>query len=252
VQTWAEISERVVVAAGLLAGLDLAPGARIGIYSRNTARFDELKWGAFRAGLVGVPINWRLAPAEIAHILTDSAVEAIFIEADFLPVFDAPELALWRQRLICLSGDGPTALPHYDRLFDEAMGGDMVPVSPDDDALILYTGGTTGRSKGVRLSHTNILSCAAAFSLAYRGSADDTYLHVAPMFHSADLLATGWFMLGAAHAYLPVFSPQGFLDIIRDCGVTVTVSVPTMLMMTITDPAMAEADTSSHRRGFSP
>ena len=65
ITTWAEVAERVAVAAGLLAGLDLATGARVGIYSRNSARFDELKWGAFRAGLVGVPINWRLAPAEI-------------------------------------------------------------------------------------------------------------------------------------------------------------------------------------------
>ena len=247
VSTWAEVSERVAVAAGLLAGLDLAPGARIGIYGRNSARFDELKWGAFRAGLVGVPVNWRLAPAEIAHILSDAAVAAVFVEADFLPVFDAAELAPWRNKLICLSGETPDGVPDYERLFAGSAGGDMAPASPDDDALILYTGGTTGRSKGVRLSHTNILSCATAFALAYRGRADDTYLHVAPMFHSADLLATGWFILGAAHAYLPVFSPQGFLDIIRDCGVTVTVAVPTMLMMTLTDPAMDSADTSTLR-----
>ncbi len=247
VSTWAEVSERVAVAAGLLAGLDLAPGARIGIYSRNSARFDELKWGAFRAGLVGVPVNWRLAPAEISHILTDAAVAAVFVEADFLAVFDAAELAPWRNKLICLSGETTDGVPDYEGLFAASAGGDMAPASPDDDALILYTGGTTGRSKGVRLSHTNILSCATAFALAYRGRADDTYLHVAPMFHSADLLATGWFILGAAHAYLPVFSPQGFLDIIRDCGVTVTVAVPTMLMMTLTDPAMDSADTSTLR-----
>ncbi len=247
VTTWAEVSERVAVAAGMLAGLDLAPGARIGIYSRNTARFDEVKWAGFRAGLVGVPINWRLAPGEIAHILTDSAIEAVFVEADFIPVFEAPELAAWRQKLVCLDSDGPDDVPAYDRLFDTASAGDMTAASPDDDALILYTGGTTGRSKGVRLTHTNILSCATAFAMAYRGRADDTYLHVAPMFHSADLLATGWFMLGAAHAYLPAFSPQGFLDIVRDSRVTVTVTVPTMLMMTVTDPAIENADTSSLR-----
>ena len=246
-RTWAEVSERVAVAAGMLAALDLSPGARIGIHNRNSARFDELKYAAFHAGLVGVPVNWRLAPGEIAHILEDSEVEAIFVEADFLPAYEAPELAAWQAKLVCLEGDVPADIRHYDTLFNDAAGIDIMAGSADDDALILYTGGTTGRSKGVRLTHGNILSCATAFALAYRGRADDTYLHLAPMFHSADLLGTGWFLLGAAHAYLPVFSPEGFLNAIRDYGVTVTIGVPTMLMMTVTDPAMAAADTRSLR-----
>ena len=246
-RTWAEVSERVAVAAGMLASFDLVPGARIAIHSRNSARFDELKYAAFHAGLVGVPVNWRLAPGEIAHILNDSAVEAIFVEADFLPAYDAPELAAWKPKLVCLDGEAPAGVLHYDSLFGNARGIDPAPVDAGDDALVLYTGGTTGRSKGVRLTHTNILSCAAAFALAYRGRADDTYLHLAPMFHSADLLGTGWFLLGAAHAYLPNFSPEGFLDAVRDYGVTVTIGVPTMLMMTVTDPAMAAADTRSLR-----
>ena len=245
--TWSEFSSRVAVAAGVLCGLGLQPGQRIAIYSRNSVRFDELKWGAFHAGIVAVPVNWRLAPVEIAHILEDSACEAVFVEADFLDVFDSVELAPWRGRLVCLEGATATEAPHYERLFDAAAAVDHADVSPDDDALILYTGGTTGRSKGVCLSHTNIISCAAAFALAIRGRPDDTYLHVAPMFHSADLLGTGWMLIGAAHAYVPDFSPAAFLDAVRDHQVTVTIAVPTMLMMTLTDPALETADTRSLR-----
>ena len=106
-RTWAEVSERVAVAAGILASLDLVPGVRIAIHSRNSARFDEIKYAAFHAGLVGVPVNWRLAPGEIAHILNDSAVEAVFVEAGFLPAYDAPELAGWKPKLICIDGDAP-------------------------------------------------------------------------------------------------------------------------------------------------
>jgi len=67
------------------------------------------------------------------------------------------------------------------------------------------------------------------------------------MFHSADLLATGWMLIGATHTYLPMFSPGGFLNAISEQQVTMTIAVPTMLMMTLTDPAMESADTRSLR-----
>ena len=175
---WGDFSSRVSVAAGVLHGLGLAPGERIAIYSRNSERFDELKWGAFHAGIVAVPINWRLAPPEIAHILQDSNCETIFVENDFIEVFDADELKPWRNKLISLTVSSDKTLHSYDQLFDTATNMDVATVLPDDDALILYTGGTTGRSKGVRLSHTNIISCASAFALATRGQPDDTYLHL--------------------------------------------------------------------------
>ena len=200
VWTWSEFSERVAVAAGLLQGLGIKPGERIAIHARNSIRFDELKWGAFHAGVVAVPVNWRLAPIEIAHILQDSACELVFVEADFVPIFDTPELAPWSDRLICLAGEATVNIANYNQLFETAKSVEPSNPSPEEDALILYTGGTTGRSKGVRLSHANIISCAAAFTLATRGQPDDTYLHLAPMFHSADLLGTGWMLMGAAHA----------------------------------------------------
>ena len=244
---WGDFSSRVSVAAGVLHDLGLAPGERIAIYSRNSERFDELKWGAFHAGIVAVPINWRLAPPEIAHILQDSNCETIFVENDFIEVFDADELKPWRNKLISLTVSSDKTLHSYDQLFDTATDMDVATVLPDDDALILYTGGTTGRSKGVRLSHTNIISCASAFALATRGQPDDTYLHLAPMFHSADLLGTGWVLMGAAHTYLPQFSPASFLEAINEHDVTMTIAVPTMLMMTLTDPAIDSANTRSLR-----
>ena len=245
--SWKDFSTRIATAAGMLRGLGIEPGQRIAIYSRNSARFDELKWGAFHAGVVAVPINWRLAPPEIAHILQDSNCEPIFIEEDFVDIFDSPELQPWRDKLIKLTGPREDALDTYEQLFESTSEVDVANVSPDDDALILYTGGTTGRSKGVRLTHSNIISCASAFALATRGQPDDTYLHLAPMFHSADLLGTGWMLIGAAHTYLPMFSPTGFLNVISERQVSMTIAVPTMLMMTLTDPAMESADTRSLR-----
>ena len=102
--SWRDFSSRISVAAGMLQELGVNPGQRIAIYARNSALFDELKWGAFHAGVVAVPINWRLAPPEIAHILQDSTCEAIFVENDFIETFNSTELLSWRNKLINLTG----------------------------------------------------------------------------------------------------------------------------------------------------
>tara|TARA_B100000315_G_scaffold241439_1_gene262319 strand:- start:169 stop:1716 length:1548 start_codon:yes stop_codon:yes gene_type:complete len=249
VTTWREFGERVSKASGVLLSQGVAKKVSFGICMKNSARFDELKWAGFRAGAIPVPINWRLAPPEIVHILKDSDVETIFLEADFLPLFEAPELAPWRGNLVCTNPvDDSQKVVLYDDLFAAATIPEAAEVDPDDDAILLYTGGTTGRSKGVRLSHTNIITCAVAYTLGLQGKPDDVYLHVPPMFHSADLLATGWFLMGAGQAYLPMFSPSALFETIENCGVTVIVLVPTMVILTLNDPGLAAFDRSSLRR----
>jgi long-chain acyl-CoA synthetase len=248
--TWSQYGERVATAAGVLAGAGLAKGRRFGIQAPNSARFDELKWAGFRCGAIPVPVNWRLAAPEIAHILTDAECEAVFVAAEFLPVYDAPELAPWRDKLVCLSGEPPDGfadLPRYDALFDAAKPAGITPGAADEDAILQYTGGTTGRSKGVRISHTNVITSQLGFAAGLRARPDDVYLHLAPMFHSADLLATAWVLVGAGNAYLPAFSPAAFLDCIARNKVTATIAVPAMLMMTLSDPAFEDADVSSLR-----
>jgi long-chain acyl-CoA synthetase len=244
--TWGEFGERVGRAAGVLAGRGVGRGARFAILSRNGYRFEELKWAGFHVGAVPVPINWRLAPPEIRHILEDSGCQTVFVEDGFLAVFQTEELAGWREGVVCIS-PASTALPCYETLLADANEPAVAHTDPDDDALLLYTGGTTGRAKGVRLSHWNILSNALAFGLGVSARRDDVYLHVAPMFHSADLLGTCWFLLGAGHCYLPAFSPAEFLRVIAKHHVTAMTKVPTMLMMTLSDPVFERADISSVR-----
>ena len=238
--TWTHFAERVARAAGALAQRGVRRGDRFAIYARNSRRFDELKWAGFWLGAVPVPINWRLAPPEVAHILEDSTVGLIAVEDEFARFFEVDVLAEWSDRLLGL----PDA---YEAALAEATPAPMGEASEDDDAILLYTGGTTGRSKGVRLTHRNIVSNALAFGLGTGARRDDIYLHVAPMFHSADLLGTAWFLIGASHAYLPDFSAVAFLEAIERYKASATVVVPAILMATVSDPNFGKYDVSSLR-----
>ncbi|MEQ8696345.1 MAG: AMP-binding protein [Bauldia litoralis] len=239
-RTWREVGERVARTAGLLHGLGLRAGDRFAILARNSPLYDELKWAGHWAGIVPVPVNWRLAPPELRHILTDAGCRLCFAEADFQGAFDAPELA-------SLGVEVRSMGPELDAARDATEPMPAAGIDPDAEALLLYTGGTTGRAKGVRLSHANIVSNGLAFGLGAGARGDDVFLHVAPMFHSADLLATAWVLQGAAHCYLPAFSPAGFLEAVERQGVTATVTVPAMLMAAVSHPAIATADLSSLR-----
>ena len=139
--------------------------------------------------------------------------------------------------------------PSYDARLAEA---DPAPVNdgalPDDDALLLYTGGTTGRAKGVRLSHLNIVVNAMQLGLQMVPRADDLALHTAPMFHSADLLLNPFTLSGGAHFYLPKFTSQAVLKAIETHRVTSTVLTPTMIVVLLQDPDIAKYDLSSLRQ----
>ena len=245
--SWSEFGQRVTQAAGMLRQLGVLPGRRFGILSRNGFRFEELKWAGFWLGAIPVPVNFRLAPPEIAQILDDAQCTHVMVEIAFAAMLEHPALTGWQSRMTLFGeATGENAEP-YETLLAIAIPPAASDPDPDSDALLLYTGGTTGRSKGVRLSHTNILSNNIAFGLAVGARPEHVYLHAAPMFHSADLLALGWFLQGAAQCYLPAFSPQSFLDAVARYRVGAVVTVPTMLIGVVSNPAFATADISSLR-----
>ena len=246
--TWREHTDRVAKAAGLLRKLGVKRGGRFGVLSRNTFRHCELIHAGYWMGAVPVPVNIRLAPPEIAYILDNAGVKTIAVEDVFLELLDRKELARWKKTAFCVSpepGDGD--LPHYETLLAEAEPAPLHGSAEDDDAILLYTGGTTGRSKGVPLSHLNVVSNGMQCGHTMGFGSAHTYLHVAPMFHSADLLGTGFTLMGGAHVYLPMFTPELLLKAIQDLRVSHTMLAPTMIIMTLQDQDVGAYDLSSLR-----
>lgn len=249
--TWNELGERVAKAASVLQSMGIAPDQRFGIISRNSYRNAELMQAGYWMGAVPVPVNHRLAPPEIAYILSDTDCQVMVIEDEFLPWLQWAELSPWSDKALLLTStadSGSTPHPQYEPLLSKATAAPVYENQEDNDAIIIYTGGTTGRPKGVRLSHRNIVSNALQLGWAVKPRTDDVYLHVAPMFHSAEFLANPFLLSGAAQAYLPKFSASNVLQAIQDYAVTCTLLTPTMIIVMLQEPSFDRYDISSLRQ----
>lgn len=253
--TWAGFAVRVRRAAGALRSLGVGAGDRFAILCRNDPRQAELIHAGYWMGAIPAPINYRLAPAEIADLLEGISPRLVAVEDHWAGLAADPAIARRGDRMLRigrgkggLGGGGGSEEPDYETLRDGSPEDEGRVGAEGDDALLLHTGGTTGRAKGVRLTHRNIAANGLQLVGPYRAAEDDVMLHVAPMFHSADLLGGPFSHTGAAHAYLPDFTPDAFLAAVEKSRATFTMLSPTLIVRLVREGAFADHDTSSFRR----
>ena len=134
-------------------------GERVAVLALNSDRYYEYFYAVPWAGGVFVPINIRLAPPEVAFWLNDSGTEVLFIDDNFLHILEALKGQLETVREVIFMGDGPVpdGMHGYEDILAEAEAVTDALRGGDDLAGLFYTGGTTGRSKGVMLSHANLI-----------------------------------------------------------------------------------------------
>ncbi len=249
--TWSDHVDRIARAASVLASLGLKAGDRFGIISHNSFRYAELINAGYWLGSVPVPINFRLASPEMLFILDNAQCKFLVMEDSFIHLLDEETFLPWRDRVLYVSADQASVpWPQYEPLLSEASAAPLHEAAQNDDAILLYTGGTTGRSKGVPLTHANLISNGMQIALAIRAYADDRFLHVSPMFHSADLMGTVFTLVGGAHAYLREFSARNLLQAIQDHRITLSMLAPTIIISTLREPNFDSYDCSSFRLVF--
>ncbi len=249
--TWSQFAYRTDCLARGLAHLGVEVGDRVAVLMLNCHRYLELYYTCARMGAVIVPLNIRLAQPEIDFILTDSEARILIVDQTF---------ASRCERFSCVqqvvytglqTDEASGGMLHYEHLVQQgaARRTSADQAAADDDLYgLFYTGGTTGRAKGVMLSHKNIVSNAMHFIMATGISESNVYLHAAPMFHLGDLGgAFGAAMKGARHVFLPQFHPAQVLQTIQAKGVTVTVLVPTMINALLNHPEVDRYDVSCLR-----
>jgi len=243
-RTWRESADRVSRVAGALSALGVRSGDRVAILALNSDRYLELMYAIPWLGAAMVPINTRLAAPEIEYILNDSGAVALFIDtgmAHHLSALDGKTPAL-REIMWLDDQPGPEGMLRYEDLTNyEAV--DDAGARNDDLAGLFYTGGTTGRSKGVVLTHTNLVVNALNGVAGMGFSADTAYLHSGAMFHLADGASTfGVTLSGGRHAFVPRFEPVEVLQTIQMEKVTHAQFVPTMINMLVNHRQFPEFD----------
>jgi long-chain acyl-CoA synthetase len=204
VADYRELAARcAALAAGLRGALGLAPGDRVGLFMANSPEYVELFWAVWWAGLAVVPINAKLHPKEAEYILDHSGARVCFVTADHAePIAALRGTVAGLERVIVVETD------EYRRLRGEA-GPSPAEAAPDDLAWLFYTSGTTGRPKGVMITHRNLL----AMTLCYTADVDaigrgDSILHAAPMSHGSGIYGAPH----AAHAAVQVIPESGGFD----------------------------------------
>lgn len=245
--SWLQLQDRVARLAAGLHTLGLSEGQSVAILSLNSDRYFEFMFATPWAGGVFVPINTRLAVPEIIYWLSDSETTILFVGDNFLPVLDAVKAAAPQLQHCIYVGDGdtPDGLINYEELISNNTPINASDRSGEQLAGLYYTGGTTGRSKGVMLSHRNILANAMQSLAVMQLNEDDVYLHAAPMFHIADgFFAMAMAMLGVTNVFIPGFEPQATLNAFQQHGITRVLLVPTMINMLINFPAAKDFDFS--------
>jgi fatty-acyl-CoA synthase len=231
---WHQRSRRL--ASGLL-GLGLAPGDRVALLAYNCAEWMEIYAALSAAGLVAVPINFRLTPGEVAYIVQHCEARAVIAQDELAGVVQAVrgELPVADGAFVAFGPDLPAGWRGYEALIEQAADADpQVPVRPGDLCALMYTSGTTGRPKGAMRSHEGNTLIALATALEMGFTRNDTALLVMPMCHANSLYFSQTFVHLGATCVIDdrrSFDPEALLATLSREKVTFTSLVPTHYIM---------------------
>jgi len=244
--TYGQMDERVDRLANALAERGLRKGDRVAALLLNSIEYVELLFACAKKGYVLVPLNFRLAVPELAFILNDCTPRALFYDPFFKkPANELPDRvhSLKFQVASSILGTG-----EYDDMISAAAQTPALDpdVGGDDDVLIMYTAGTTGRAKGVVLTHNNCFF-QTINGWALGNSPAAVTLVVLPLFHVGGLngSVTPMIHIGATTVLVPKFDPGEVLQIVEREGVHGIMAVPTVYQMLAEHPDFKTRDLST-------
>lgn len=242
--TAGEILDRAGRIAAHLRDLGLEPGDRIAVQVEKSPENVALYLGALQAGAIYLPLNTGYTLSELDYFIGDAEPRVIVCDPAKEPGL-APIAEQAGARLTTLDAEG------RGRLADGADAAGPAPeisaATDDDIAAILYTSGTTGRSKGAMLSHGNLWSNARALIEAWEFTADDVLIHALPIFHTHGLFVAlnVTFATGARLHFLPKFDADEVLRLMPES--TVMMGVPTFYSRLLAHPGLTREATSRMR-----
>ncbi len=253
--TYRQFAERVYRLAKFLRSKGVGQGDCVAILHQNSHEFLESYFATAQVGAILNPLNYRLSARELAFILQDSGAILLIASDRFVErVETLAEMSTDLNQVVWTGSAVEISAPFKSAHYEDVLGGEKAVAPPlpeisDDDVVHLYyTSGTTGRPKGVMLSHRNVCVHALAAVAELKLGDYDNWIHVAPLFHLADAWATfaiTW--VGGKHVIVPDFDPSVVLSAMQQERITITNMIPTMLNMLVNTPGAETQDFSSLR-----
>jgi malonyl-CoA/methylmalonyl-CoA synthetase len=245
--TWRDLERASARIANLLDGLDIPAASRIAVHADKSVEVLMLYLAVLRAGHVYLPLNTAYQAAELEYFIGNAEPAVVVCAKRNFPWLSKLAFAAGVSNVFTLDGD------RTGTLLDRAafMGEDhrVVERSADDLAAILYTSGTTGRSKGAMLTHGNLLSNALVLKDFWGWQAGDVLIHALPIFHVHGLFVAihGALLNGSKMLWFEKFDPRA--TIAEMARATVMMGVPTLYVRMLAEPALTR-EAASHMRIF--
>jgi acyl-CoA synthetase (AMP-forming)/AMP-acid ligase II len=240
-----EANERTNRFGSVLKKHGLIPGDRIAVLCKNNEHATTALFGAAKTGIITLMLNWRLQVPELAPIINDSGSTFLLYDTDFEPIVEELRNQTGLNRFMnvdpCNRGNE----------FETALAG-ASDAEPDcvgfcsDPVVLMYTSGTTGRPKGVMLTHDNLFWASVGLTQTIDWGYKYRFLSVAPLFHIAGLAPIfGNVHRGCSTYFVPSFDPVKIWDVIVDEKIDFMMTVPAMLQFMLWAPDIADKNLSS-------
>jgi fatty-acyl-CoA synthase len=246
--TYGEMATRVATLAGGLAQRGVGPGDVVGLLSYNCPEFLETIFAANHLGAIAMPINWRLAAPEVRYILEHSAARAIVCDAALVELGGAAAEGL-EVVMVSVDDTAPTGWTSMAALRRSGNIVERVTAAPHDVHRLMYTSGTTGRPKGVMLSHANLAFKNFAHIVELGYSREDLGLACGPLYHvgALDLTMTSLIAVGATAVLHRSFDAAAVVAEIERSHITTVWLAPAMVSSIMALPDLDQRDLSSVR-----
>jgi acyl-CoA synthetase (AMP-forming)/AMP-acid ligase II len=242
---YVDLKDRVARFAGALKKIGVDTDDRVALMAMNSSRYLEILFAVPWASGVFNLVNIRWSVAEVAYSLQDSGARVLIVDDAFAPLVPALREAVPQLEHVIFAGDAecPEGLLCYETLVAEAESIPDAYRCGDDLAGIFYTGGTTGKPKGVMLSHTNLMTFALTAALMSGVPQQTRMLHCAPLFHIAGMgFLLMAFTQGGTQVLVPGFNPTEVSRAVKSNQVTDFLLIPIMMQLLLDAPDFDASD----------
>ncbi|TWT02439.1 class I adenylate-forming enzyme family protein [Planomicrobium sp. CPCC 101079] len=227
--TYQEFIERAKALAAYFNSLGYKKGDRIGVLMSNRLEHIELDIAVALAGMIKVPLNYRLHPKEHQYMIDDAGLSILIGDQLLIDAveMDVPVLYIGQP---------------YEMVIEQFKGKSFFETVAEDDLFaIMYTSGTTGNPKGVMLSHRNMIAGALSLAQVCEVGYEDIVGHVAPLTHGSNFLSHVSWLYGLTQVVYSKFEPEEFLDHLAEDKISILFLVPTMVNLMIQHPGFDAA-----------